>query len=163
MKRFLGILAALSLVTVLASVVLAVTVLRPRTEVLRPTLTDWPHEGAPLRLHNQITHRWELYPPSQWHFAKYGGRSAGWQYGPFAFKEVHSRIWWPVAVEKAARAIAVRKLGVKEPELDIQCKYSPVWRSTYWHVVASTPGGKRLEMDFELTLDDHAKPLIRRQ
>ncbi len=153
MKRFLGVLAALLLVTVLVSVVLAFTTLRPRTEVLPPRFEEGYKSGnVPVRSRTEVARRWSLVPPWKWSFVQYGVVVCGGygqthkryrNYGPFAFTEKSVRSIWPVAVEKAARAIAVQKLGVKEPTLDIQRDS----KSHSWHIVASAPGGKRLEMN----------------
>lgn len=168
MKRFLGVLAALLLVTVLASVVLAFTTLRPRTEVLPPTFGVERYGNLSFRSRIQVTRSWGRSLATEWGFGSTGVSLysphrqmlfTGWHYGPFAFVEERDIDMWPVAVEKAARAMAVQKLGVKEPTLDIQRDY----KSLRWHVIASAPGRERLEMNFELIRDDYKKPrLVRR-
>lgn len=152
MKRALRIVAVLLLVTCLVSTELALTILRPRTEVFPPTFEEgYKSEGIPMRSRLQVIRRWRLYPLREWNFGPpmincwAPAPTYGWQYGPFAFEEAHARSSWPVVVEKAARTIAMQKLGVKEPKLDIQRDSSKEFR---WHVVANSPSGKRLEMNF---------------
>ncbi|MGC4043323.1 MAG: hypothetical protein QM758_05930 [Armatimonas sp.] len=163
MKRALGVLAVLLLGMCLAGVVLACTILRPRTEILPPSFEEGDTAGdIALRSRIQFTHRWSLSPPWEWHFGQNGFAGCGpfgqtlrdgWQYGPFAYEEERRRDSWPVAVEKAARAMAWQKLQTKEPLLDFQINHSFTLLS--WHVIASASGRKRLEMD----LDEHGKPV----
>ncbi|MGC4043162.1 MAG: hypothetical protein QM758_05115 [Armatimonas sp.] len=167
MNRFLRIVAALLLATCLASAVLAFTVLRPRSEIVSTAFEEYSVLGIPHRSRRQITRHWRLTPPWEWSFGRYTwGRysrwcTGGWQYGPFVYEEENVPNCWPVAVEKAARAVAVQKLGVKEPGLEIR-RYGGC-EDICWNVVASAPSGKRFEMDFDMTFDDHGKLHITRQ
>lgn len=165
MNRFFRIVAALLLGTCLASVVLALTALRPRSKVVSTTFETQAKGSfvdAPIRTRVQITHHWVLAPPWEWHIglngiAACGGwgqtLTDGWQYGPFTFIEERDSSSWPLAVEEAARTEAIQKLGVKEPALDIRLNNSEVLS---WHVLASDPDGKRIEMDF----DEHGSPFL---
>ena len=165
MKRAFGILAALLLAACLSGAVLALTALRPRSEVVSTSFEEKKIVGVSLRKRTLVTRHWSLSPPWEWSLNNYGDYSPwhtdGWQYGPFVFVEKREFRGWPVGVEKAAHAVAVQKLGAKEPELVIQSNDSCLTQS--WHVVASTPGGKRLEMDYTLTWDSHGEPHIQRQ
>lgn len=140
---------------------LSLTVFRPRITIFPAMLEEGESlQGVALRSRIKVTHCWSLAPLSCWYIGPkrftgigpYGQRLvSGWQIGPFGFEEERVRSSWPIAVEEAARAIAIQQRNMMQPELEFRVKESPT-RS--WHVVARDSDGKRLEMDF----DDYGKP-----
>ena len=140
---------------------LSLTIFRPRITIFPAKLEEGESlQGIALRSRIKVTQRWSLAPLSFWHIGPkrftgigpYGQTLvSGWQVGPFGFEEERVRSSWPIAVEEAARAIAIQQRNMTQPELEFWINESPT-RS--WHVVARDPDGKRLEMDF----DDHGKP-----
>ena len=116
MKRILQAFLILVVVACLAGAVLALTVLRPREEILPSFIED---NGGPKRSRIQITYRWSLEPPQYWgRFGRNGFAACGhygqtlqdgWQYGPFSFVKERRTHRWPVAVEKAARLALAKK------------------------------------------------------
>ena len=156
MNRVLRTLTVLLLGTCLVGVALAFTVLRPHSEVFPPTFAEgYVENGIPMRASTQVMRYWSIYPLREWKigYTPDNSMTYGWQLGPFAFEEEYRHSQWPVAVERAARAMAPQKLSQKGAELMI---YENTSSPRSWRVVISLDR-QQLETNF----DDQGKPFER--